>query len=96
MACISSRHGATVIYVIEFFLKIISEGLIRDPFTYFRNPFNYLDLLVISTSLVRPLKSVSILYWTRILKLIQLTPGFICHIYFLLFSFLILHIIFSH
>lgn len=53
----------------------MSEGLVRGPFSFLRNLWNYLDIVVLSTALVRPLKTVSLLLWSRLIKLIQLTPG---------------------
>ncbi|XP_035704715.1 sodium channel protein para isoform X2 [Folsomia candida] len=68
------RHSVTIIYALELLLKIMSEGLVRGPFSFLRNLWNYLDIVVLSTALVRPLKTVSLLLWSRLIKLIQLTP----------------------
>lgn len=37
------------IYSIEMFIKIIAKGFVLNKYTYLRNPWNWLDFLVITS-----------------------------------------------
>lgn len=41
------RYTFTAIYTIEFIVKALARGFILTPFTYLRDPWNWLDFLVI-------------------------------------------------
>ncbi|CAL8093899.1 unnamed protein product [Orchesella dallaii] len=65
------------IYCFELALKIIARGFIGDAFTCFRDPWTWLDLVVIWTGFYQTsfiLRAKSAL-WLRIFKIIPLIPS---------------------
>lgn len=45
---IDLRYIFTFIYTIEALLKVIARGFILDKFSFLRDPWNWLDFIVIS------------------------------------------------
>lgn len=41
------RYIFTVIYTVEFAVKIVARGFVLNEFTYLRDPWNVLDLFVL-------------------------------------------------
>ena len=60
-------------------VKVLAMGFIMEPYTYMRSPWNWLDFLVIVSSLLTslignlaPLRALRVL---RALKTISIVPG---------------------
>ena len=60
-------------------VKVMAMGFIMEPYTYLRSPWNWLDFLVIVSSLLTslignlaPLRALRVL---RALKTISIVPG---------------------
>ena len=60
-------------------VKVLAMGFIMEPYTYLRSPWNWLDFLVIVSSLLTslignlaPLRALRVL---RALKTISIVPG---------------------
>ena len=49
----------TVIFLIEFFMKVIAYGFILEDNTYLRDPWNWLDFIVVITGVLSFLPSIS-------------------------------------
>jgi hypothetical protein len=41
------RYAFTIIYTLEAIIKILARGFILDEFSFLRDPWNWLDLIVI-------------------------------------------------
>lgn len=72
----------TTIYTFESCLKITARGFILEPFTYLRDPWNWLDFVVISLAFltigVKDLGNLSALRTFRVLralKTVAIIPG---------------------
>lgn len=69
----------TVVYTLEAVMKILSRGFCAGRFTFLRDPWNWLDVVVISTGFLSEfvdLGKVSVLKTVpRVLKIIPLIPG---------------------
>ncbi|ESO85582.1 hypothetical protein LOTGIDRAFT_107523 [Lottia gigantea] len=72
----------TGIYTVEAIMKILSRGFILKPFTYLREPWNWLDFFVISiaylTMFIKELGNLSALRTFRVLralKTVAVIPG---------------------
>ncbi|XP_074555209.1 sodium channel protein type 4 subunit alpha B-like [Halichoeres trimaculatus] len=67
------------IYTLEMIVKMVSRGVCFGKFSFFRDPWNWLDVLVISTmfllELVSSNKLLALSFVFRILKLLPLIPG---------------------
>ncbi len=83
-----SSYTFTAIYTVEFLIKIISKGFFINSYTYLRDPWNWLDFLLIvlsySTVLLTqlatgiPLNSLSSLRGLRVFrafKTVNIIPG---------------------
>ena len=76
----------TTVYTFESCLKVIARGFIKTPFTYLRDPWNWLDFVVITlaymTMFIKELGNLSALRTFRVLralKTVAIIPGqFIC------------------
>ncbi|KAH9495026.1 Sodium channel protein type 2 subunit alpha [Bulinus truncatus] len=76
------EHIFLGIYTVESFIKMLSRGFILKPFTYLRDPWNWLDFFVISiaymTMAIKSLGNLSALRTFRVLralKTISVIPG---------------------
>ncbi|XP_076324992.1 sodium channel protein para-like isoform X1 [Tachypleus tridentatus] len=71
----------TTIYTIESCIKILARGFILDKFTYLRDPWNWLDFVVISLAYITmgvELGNLSVLRTFRVLralKTVAIIPG---------------------
>ncbi|KAG9508996.1 Sodium channel protein type 10 subunit alpha, partial [Fragariocoptes setiger] len=72
----------TIVYTIEMCLKVLARGLILDRFTYLRDPWNWLDFLVIAMAYltlgVEDLGNLSVIRTFRVLralKTVAIVPG---------------------
>ena len=62
----------TLIFTIEFLMKIISYGFVLDDNSYLRDPWNWLDFIVVITGLLSFFNSISVnLFCLRIFRLIR-------------------------
>ena len=62
----------TLIFTIEFLMKIISYGFVLDDNSYLRDPWNWLDFIVVITGLLSFFNSISVnLFSLRIFRLIR-------------------------
>lgn len=48
----------TAIFTIEMFMKIIAYGFVLDEYTYLRDPWNWLDFIIVVTGLISYLPQV--------------------------------------
>ncbi|KAM6941292.1 sodium channel protein type 4 subunit alpha B-like isoform 2-T2 [Lycodopsis pacificus] len=73
------EHVFTAIYMFEAIIKVVSRGLCVGTFTFLRDPWNWLDVMVISTGFVAgfvDLGKVSVLRTVPlVLKIITVIPG---------------------
>ncbi|XP_059156306.1 sodium channel protein type 4 subunit alpha B-like [Physella acuta] len=76
------EHVFLGIYTLEAFIKTLSRGFVLKPFTYLRDPWNWLDFFVISiaymTLAIKSLGNLSALRTFRVLralKTISVIPG---------------------
>ncbi|CAF0790592.1 unnamed protein product [Brachionus calyciflorus] len=72
----------TIIYTFEALLKIIARGFCIEKFTFLRDPWNWLDFIVIilayTTIFIRSLGNLSVLRTLRVLralKTVAIVPG---------------------
>ncbi|XP_053265509.1 sodium channel protein type 5 subunit alpha-like [Podarcis raffonei] len=71
----------TVIYTVEFAVKIVARGFVLNEFTYLRDPWNVLDLFVLImtyAALALPFSSISAIRIFRVLrtlKAVSVIPG---------------------
>ena len=72
----------TILFTIEFILKVIAFGFILEPHTYLRDPWNFLDFFVVITSLIGLLpgftyniNSLRVFRLIRTLKTIKMFPN---------------------
>lgn len=72
----------TTIYTFESALKVCARGFIRTPFTYLRDPWNWLDFIVIAfaylTMFIAELGNLTALRSFRVLralKTVAIIPG---------------------
>ncbi|XP_008047620.1 sodium channel protein type 11 subunit alpha, partial [Carlito syrichta] len=56
----SSEYVFTGIYIFEALIKILARGFILDEFSFLRDPWNWLDSIVIGTAIVSYLPKVNI------------------------------------
>ncbi|XP_056243643.1 sodium channel protein type 4 subunit alpha B-like isoform X2 [Seriola aureovittata] len=75
-----AEYAFTAVYMFEVIVKIVSRGFCIGRFTFLRDPWNWLDVMVISTAFLTPefvdLGKVSVLrIIPRVLKMISLYPG---------------------
>lgn len=79
-----NEYVFTTIYTIEMILKIIAKGFILHPYTYLRDPWNWLDFIVvlltytsiILTSLgVEAASTLKLFRVFRIFKTVNIIPG---------------------
>ena len=81
-------NNATVIdsiflglYFMEMLLKIIAMGFVMRPFSYLRDPWNFLDFIVINLGLIANflsdsnISSIRVIRLLRPLKTINSMPG---------------------
>jgi len=47
-----NRYVFTIIYTIEAFIKCIARGFILQKYTFLRDPWNWLDFIVITLAYV--------------------------------------------
>lgn len=47
---LSCRYVFTGIYILEAVIKILARGFILDEFSFFRDPWNWLDFIVIGAA----------------------------------------------
>lgn len=59
MICTYSNIIFTVIFFIEFLMKIVAYGFILDEHTYLRDPWNWLDFIVVITGLMSFLPGIN-------------------------------------
>nr|XP_020826260.1 sodium channel protein type 11 subunit alpha isoform X4 [Phascolarctos cinereus] len=68
-------HVFTAIYIFEALIKILARGLFLDEFTYLRDPWNWLDFIVIMLAFlsygISTLDSVSALRTFRVLRALK-------------------------
>ncbi|KAK9516044.1 hypothetical protein VZT92_024006 [Zoarces viviparus] len=73
------EHVFTTIYMFEAIIKVVSRGFCVGKFTFLRDPWNWLDVMVISTGFVAgfvDLGKVSVLRTVPlVLKIITVIPG---------------------
>ncbi|KAI3370931.1 hypothetical protein L3Q82_023484, partial [Scortum barcoo] len=76
---IDVKYAFIAIYTLDAVIKIVSKGFCVGKFTFLRDPWNWLDILIISTTFLTEfvdLGKVSVLgIIPRILKLITVIPG---------------------
>lgn len=72
----------TVIYTFEFILKVMARGFVLDEFAYLRDPWNILDVTVITLSyltiVIQDLGNLSVMRTFRVLralKTVAVVPG---------------------
>ena len=69
-----------VIYTVEMVVKVLAKGFIMDRYTYLRNPWNWLDFIVIVsgflTSIIGNLAPLRAFRVLRALKTISIVPGY--------------------
>lgn len=69
----------TVVYTLEFLVKVVSRGFCVGRFTFLRDPWNWLDLVVITMAylgmFVHLDKLLALTTISRVLKVIPLIPG---------------------
>ncbi|XP_068940674.1 sodium channel protein type 11 subunit alpha [Petaurus breviceps papuanus] len=70
-----AEYVFTAIYIFEALIKIIARGLFLDEFTYLRDPWNWLDFVVIMLAFLsymrEELESVSALRTFRVLRALK-------------------------
>ncbi|XP_036593864.1 sodium channel protein type 11 subunit alpha [Trichosurus vulpecula] len=70
-----AEHVFTAIYIFEALIKILARGLFLDEFTYLRDPWNWLDFVVILLAflsyMIKTLDSVSALRTFRVLRALK-------------------------
>nr|XP_033490469.1 sodium channel protein type 4 subunit alpha B-like [Epinephelus lanceolatus] len=75
----TAEHVFTAIYTLEVLIKMMSRGLCFGSFTFLRDPWNWLDILVVLTGYLTwivSIKTLSVLRTvTRVLKIITVIPG---------------------
>jgi hypothetical protein len=59
------------LYSIEMFLKIIAMGFVMRPFSYLRDPWNFLDFIVISLGWMANFLSSSNISSIRVIRLLR-------------------------
>ena len=71
-------NNATVIdsiflglYFMEMLLKIIAMGFVMRPFSYLRDPWNFLDFIVINLGLIANFLSSSNISSIRVIRLLR-------------------------
>ncbi|XP_054475825.1 sodium channel protein type 4 subunit alpha B-like [Anoplopoma fimbria] len=73
------EHIFTAIYTFEAIMKVVSRGFCVNKFTFLRDPWNWLDVMVIITGLLTEFVDfgkVSVLRTVpRVLKIIPVIPG---------------------
>lgn len=75
------RYIFLVIYTAEMIIKIIAKGFLLNKYTYLRNPWNWLDFVVITSGYTTIIISMSNLAGLRTfrvlraLKTISIMPG---------------------
>lgn len=47
-----SKYVFTVLFIIEFILKVIAYGFVLEPYSYLRDAWNWLDFIVVISSLI--------------------------------------------
>uniref|UniRef100_A0A670IZS3 Sodium channel protein n=1 Tax=Podarcis muralis TaxID=64176 RepID=A0A670IZS3_PODMU len=62
----------TVIYTVEFAVKIVARGFVLNEFTYLRDPWNVLDLFVLIMTSISAIRIFRVL---RTLKAVSVIPG---------------------
>nr|XP_057904169.1 sodium channel protein type 4 subunit alpha B isoform X3 [Doryrhamphus excisus] len=70
--------GIVAIYALEVLLKVVARGLCVGRFTFLRNPWNWLDVMVIITTYLTAMvdsANLSVLRVLPALKIIPLIPG---------------------
>ncbi|KAF1386253.1 hypothetical protein PFLUV_G00092600 [Perca fluviatilis] len=68
-------HVFTAVYTFEAVIKVASRGFCLGKFSFFRDPWNWLDVLVILSACVEEFVYLGISPIFRILKIIPLIPG---------------------
>ena len=84
---IYSVYIFTIIFIIEFILKVIAYGFILEPYTYLRVPWNWLDFIVVISSIINLFPQINIKLFAlscirliRPLKNMSLLPHMRCFI----------------
>lgn len=78
---ISSRYIFLAIYSCEMVIKVIAKGFVLNKYTYLRNPWNWLDFVVITSGYatigmeVGNLAGLRTFRVLRALKTVSIMPG---------------------
>lgn len=89
-----SRYIFLAIYTAEMVIKTISKGFILNKYTYLRNPWNWLDFIVITSGYatigmdVGNLAGLRTFRVLRALKTVSIMPGNIFHLFLTMFDVL--------
>lgn len=87
-----SRYIFLAIYTAEMVIKTISKGFILNKYTYLRNPWNWLDFIVITSGYatigmdVGNLAGLRTFRVLRALKTVSIMPGNIFCLYEMIFD----------
>ncbi|XP_037834364.1 sodium channel protein type 4 subunit alpha B isoform X2 [Kryptolebias marmoratus] len=74
----AEEYVFVVIYTFEVVLKLLSRGICLGRFTFFRDPWNWLDVLNITAFVLQLFVSVrlyAVIVIARVMKLFAYTPG---------------------
>lgn len=67
-----SNYLFTILFTLEFIIKVVAFGFVMDNHTYLRDPWNWLDFVVVVTGLISLLPGISAnLQALRIFRLIR-------------------------
>lgn len=79
--CVHRRYIFLAIYSCEMVIKIIAKGFVLNKYTYLRNPWNWLDFVVITSGYatigmeVGNLAGLRTFRVLRALKTVSIMPG---------------------
>ena len=80
----SYRYVFLGIYTTEMIIKVLAKGFILNNYTYLRNPWNWLDFIVIASGYLTTfidmgnLAGLRTFRVLRALKTVSIMPGKIC------------------
>ena len=67
-----SEYVFTVIFLIEFFLKVIAYGFILEQYSYLRDPWNWLDFIVVISCVINLFPQINAnLFALRTIRLLR-------------------------
>ena len=72
IAAIYTEYVFTIIFIIEFILKIIAYGFILEQYSYLRDPWNWLDFIVVISCTINLFPQINAnLFALRTIRLIR-------------------------